>query len=169
MPQSVTTTLSLSTFFVGLTDAQLDMVASICEPATYQAGDVLIRENETSDELYVIGSGSIEILMNPLEDAKPTDAPPTPVAKLIHGQAFGEMALVDQGSRSATARVCEDDTFVLRISRERLLFLCDSYPVLGYRVMRNLAADLALKIRIANLTIRQYQSVLSRKQGTWGV
>ena len=164
MPQSVTTTLSLSTFFVGLTDAQLDMVAAICEPATYQEGDVLLREKEVSDDLYVIGSGSIEVLMEPLDDSVASKARPSPVARLVHGQAFGEMALVDHGSRSATVRVCEDDTFVLRISREKLTFLCDSYPVLGYRVMRNLAADLALKIRIANLTIRQYQDVLTKAE-----
>lgn len=157
MSQSVARTLSLATFFERLLDVHIDMVASICEPATYQEGDILIRENETSDDVYVIGSGAVEILMGSLDGTEPSV-----VAKLGSGQAFGEMALVDRGSRSATARVCENETYVLRISRERLLSLCDSYPVLGYQVMRNLAADLALKIRMANLTIRQYQSMLSR-------
>ena len=41
------------------------------------------------------------------------------------------------------------------------MLLCDTYPELGYKIMRNLAADLALKIRKTDLTIRQYQLLLS--------
>jgi hypothetical protein len=41
------------------------------------------------------------------------------------------------------------------IQRERLISMCDNYPELGYRVMRNLAADLAFKIRGTDLLIRE--------------
>jgi hypothetical protein len=43
----------------------------------------------------------------------------------------------------------------LIIDSERLLKLCDSYPDLGYRLMRNIAADLAFKIRGTDLAIRE--------------
>jgi hypothetical protein len=33
--------------------------------------------------------------------------------------------------------------------------LCETYPQLGFRLMRNLAADLALKIRSTDLSIRE--------------
>jgi hypothetical protein len=35
------------------------------------------------------------------------------------------------------------------------MLLCDTYPQLGYRLMRNLAADLAMKIRNTDLLIRE--------------
>ena len=74
----------------------------------------------------------------------------------------GEVALVDQGTRSATVRVNRDDTYLLKISRQRLMLLCDTYPELGYKLMKNLAADLAFKIRNTYLTVRQLQLMLTQ-------
>jgi CRP-like cAMP-binding protein len=57
--------------------------------------------------------------------------------------------------RSASARCAEAETSLLRIPRDKLNRLCESYPELGYRVMRNMAADLAFKIRGSDLAIRE--------------
>jgi CRP-like cAMP-binding protein len=84
------------------------------------------------------------------------------LTELRQGQVFGEVSLVDQGLRSATAKISQHGTQLLRIPRERLMLLCDTYPELGYRIMKNLAADLAFKIRSTDLTIRQYQLILSK-------
>jgi len=163
VPKSIPTILSLSEFFHGLTDVQMKLIASICEPASYTRGHILLEENERSDDLYVIGEGEVEILMNPaLVSPQDEDAALVVVARLGPGQSFGEIALVDHGIRSATARVSRDKTQVLKLSGRRLMLLCDTYPELGYAVMKNLAADLALKIRIANLSHRQYELVLSK-------
>jgi CRP-like cAMP-binding protein len=162
MPKSIPTILSLSEFFHDLTDVQLKLIASICEPAVYKRGHVLIKENERTDDLYVVGEGEVEILMNPGLVSGKEDAAPIVVARVGPGQSFGEIALVDHGMRSATARVSENKTQVLKLSGKRLMLLCDTYPELGYTVMKNLAADLALKIRIANLTHRQVERVMSR-------
>jgi CRP-like cAMP-binding protein len=62
---------------------------------------------------------------------------------------------VDQGLRSASARCSANNTLLLIIPRDKLILLCDTYPQLGYRLMRNLAADLALKIRSTDLRIRE--------------
>ena len=77
------------------------------------------------------------------------------IATLRRGQSFGEVALVDQGLRSASARCAANGTQLLVIPRDKLILLCDTYPQLGYRLMRNLAADLALKIRSTDLRIRE--------------
>ena len=84
------------------------------------------------------------------------------IAELKPGQAFGEIALVDQGIRSATALTNQDNTIVLRLPREALMDLCDNNLELGYKLMKNLAADLALKLRNTDLTIRQYELMLNR-------
>jgi hypothetical protein len=59
-------------------------------------------------------------------------------------------------------RVNRDDTYLLKISRQRLMLLCDTYPELGYKLMKNLAADLAFKIRNTDLTVRQLQLMLTQ-------
>ncbi len=164
MQPSITAILSLAEIFDNLTQTQFELVASICEPEAHKKGDVLLRENDKSDEMYVIGRGGVEILVTPGFASSGNDQEPLVLTELRQGQIFGEMALVDEGVRSATARVSRNETLVLRIRRHRLLLLCDTYPELGYKIMRNLAVDLALKIRNTDLTLRQYQLMLSKSQ-----
>lgn len=164
MKRSVTATLSLTGLFDNLTTAQLELVASICEPVRLRREQILFHENEGSDDLYVIVQGAIDVLVNPGVITATPDRESELLTELHHGQVFGEVALVDQGLRSATVRASEDKTELLRISRERLMSLCDTYPELGYKIMRNLASDLALKIRNTGLTIRQYQLMVASKR-----
>jgi CRP-like cAMP-binding protein len=79
------------------------------------------------------------------------------LTELRQGQVVGEVALVDQGVRSATIRVSREDTLLLRLRRDQLMRLCETYPVLGYKLMRNLASELATKIRNTDWLVRQYQ------------
>jgi CRP-like cAMP-binding protein len=162
MKRSITATLSLTEIFDNLSSTQLELVASICESISLKKGDVLFKENDSSKEMYVIAQGAVEVLMNPGAISLERNLEPVVLTELRQGQVVGEVALVDQGLRSATIKASENKTHVLRLPRERLMLLCDTYPELGYKIMRNLAADLALKIRNTDLTIRQYQLLLSK-------
>ncbi len=166
MHQSITSILSLTDIFDTLTATQLELIASICVSDTHPKGTILLEENEDSDELYIIGRGGVEILMNPgvVGNADDQHHAPILLTELRQGQVFGEVALVDQGHRSATVKISREDTQLLRIPRERLMLLCDTYPELGYKLMKNLAADLAFKIRNTDLTVRQYQLLLSQNK-----
>lgn len=164
MQQSISATLSLTEMFDNLTPTQLELVASICEPLSLDNNKIVFKENDSSDELYVIGRGAVKILVNPGFVGVETDShEPVVIAELRQGQIIGEVALVDQGLRSATVKIGQDGTYLLRIPRDRLMLLCDTYPELGYKIMKNLAADLALKMRNTDLTVRQYQLMLSNR------
>lgn len=143
--------------FLELTPTQLELVASLCEERKLNTADVVFEENSPSDELYIIAQGEIEIQVDPSMVGDATDRPVglTTIATLRRGQSFGEISLVDQGLRSATARCAQHGTQLLIIPRDKLMSLCDTYPQLGYRLMRNLAADLALKIRNTDMRIRE--------------
>jgi CRP-like cAMP-binding protein len=116
-----------------------------------------LEENAASDELYIIAQGEIDIQVDPALVAgdEVKSSGPVTIATLRRGQSFGEVALVDQGLRSATARCAANNTQLLLMPRDKLILLCDTYPQLGYRLMRNLAADLALKIRGTDMRIRE--------------
>ncbi len=163
MSHSIASILATTDIFDRLTETQLELIVSISATQAYDAGQILFEENELSDELYVILRGVIEILVDPGLVGVEGTTEPVVLAELRAGQVVGEMALVDQGARSATARVRSKGTQLLRVPRKRLMLLCDTYPELGYKLMRNLAADLALKIRNTDLTVRQYQLLLHRR------
>jgi CRP-like cAMP-binding protein len=109
--------------------------------------------------MFIIARGAVEILVDPSivggPGAKKRGSMPVTIATLRSGQTFGEIALVDQGLRTASARCAETETQLLGIQRSKFMKLCDTYPEMGYRVMRNIAADLAFKIRGSDLAIRE--------------
>ncbi len=142
-------TLKQSDIFYQFTPTQLELVANLCHDAVFSKGQMIFEENSSSKELYVIARGEVNILINSSAGKKGTV-----VAILRRGQSFGEVALVDEGLRSASARAGAKDTCLIIIPRDRLLMLCETYPQLGYRLMYNLSADLAMKIRNTDLRIR---------------
>ena len=149
--------LKQSDIFYQFTPTQLEMVANLCQEVTFKAGEIIFEENSSSKELYIIAHGEGEILINPTTVSKNSSKKKqadSVIAVLRRGQSFGEVALVDEGLRSASARALQKETRLLVISRDKLIMLCDTYPQLGYRLMYNLAADLAMKIRNTDLRIR---------------
>ena len=145
--------------FYDLTDSQLEMIAGFCSEIRPKNGEIIFEENSAGDEMYVVANGEVEILVNPalIQSASTAHSTrPLTIATIRRGQTFGEIALVDQGLRSASARCASKKARLLVIPRNRLINLCDQYPDLGYRLMRNISADLAFKVRGTDLAIREY-------------
>jgi CRP/FNR family cyclic AMP-dependent transcriptional regulator len=67
----------------------------------FRAGEVLFREGERGEEMYVIQSGVVQILKKVGEDERP-------LATLGRGEFLGEMAILNDKPRTATAIVLED-------------------------------------------------------------
>jgi CRP/FNR family cyclic AMP-dependent transcriptional regulator len=141
--------------FYQFTQTQLELVANLCQEKTFAAGEIIFEENSNSKELYIIAQGEIDILIDQGKVGAQEKSEKISIATLRRGQSFGEVALVDEGLRSATARVRDKQARLLVIPREKLIMLCETYPQLGYRLMYNLAADLAMKIRNTDLRIRE--------------
>lgn len=162
------TYLKETELFYNLSQAQMEQVEKICEEQSYTEGELIFRENSRDKEVYLLLDGRVEILVNPaLVTSAPTSSHKVSIiATLQPGQVFGEVALVDEGVRSASARSADPHTVVARIPRTKFMLLCNMYPELGYRVMYNLAAALAQKMRSADMKIREmmlYQQVKTAK------
>lgn len=153
---SVVNFLKQCDIFYQFTPTQLELVANLCQEVTYQKDDLIFKENSGSKELYIIIQGEVDIVVDPsLVGTTDDGIESKTIATMRRGQSFGEVALVDEGLRSASACAAQKDTRLLIIPRDKLVMLCDTYPQLGYRLMYNLAADLAMKIRNTDLRIRE--------------
>ncbi len=152
----LTNFLKQADIFYQFTPTQLEMVANLCQERSFANGETVVEEGASTKELYIITQGEVDVLVNPALVGKPDASQETvTIATLRRGQSFGEVALVDEGLRSATVRAAQKDTKVQVISRDKLIMLCETYPQLGYRLMYNLAADLAMKIRNTDFRIRE--------------
>ncbi|NOQ69946.1 MAG: cyclic nucleotide-binding domain-containing protein [Gammaproteobacteria bacterium] len=120
----------------------LKVVAQSLEEETYFAGERVFDIDEHGDRMYILQKGKIGISLeknSPKHNAKY-------VAELGAGECFGEMNLLDDLPRSASAHVLEDST-LLALEKSRLRGLIINYPELSLGILKSLS----LRLRQANL------------------
>jgi CRP-like cAMP-binding protein len=150
--------------FQDLATGQLALIEKICHEKSYHRGEIIFEENLLSKEFYIIADGEVEIQIDPDTIGNGTNShQPSTIAVLRRGQSFGEVALVDPGVRSASARCGSESCKLLVIDRQDFIELLEQDYKMGYVIMRNFAADLALKIRQTNLMVRESLMYSSRK------
>ena len=142
--------------FEGLTAEQMERILAIARLEECRRGTVIFPENAPGDRMYIVLDGEVEILVDPriLGEKVPEGTQATPITVIRRGQSFGEVALVDAGVRSAAAVCRSPQARLLVIGRQDFLRLCQEDPSLGFRVMFNIAADLAGRIRTTDLMLR---------------
>jgi CRP-like cAMP-binding protein len=101
----------------------------------YGVGDVIFEEGSTGRELYVVLDGEVEI-------AKLNGGSKTVIVTLGKGEFFGEMAVIDGSSRSATAIAATADTRVMRINHARFVYLVSQQPAFALMIMDALSKRL---------------------------
>jgi len=82
-------------FFANLTPASLDQLEMKVNLITYKQGDIIFREGDTGDSLYIIRSGFVKVSKKQEDQEKI-------IAYITHGNYFGEMALIEDEKRAAT-------------------------------------------------------------------
>src|SRR3954465_9631709 len=136
----------------GLAPDQLVQLAAIGQMRTYSGGDLICDEHERSDELYIVGGGAVEVWLDPASIGDQTSAP-RKIASLQAGQTCGELALLDGGVRSARLRAGSQGARLMAFTCAELLALCEADTAIGYRLMRNLAGALALRLRLQDMQL----------------
>jgi CRP/FNR family transcriptional regulator, cyclic AMP receptor protein len=144
MSTPMTAALRSVHLFSGLADSELEELSSICRPCQSGPGELIVQQNTIGSEVYMVGEGSVEVFIKGLADEQV-------LVLLGKGQVFGEMALLDQGYRSASVRASQEGCTCYVFEEENFRALCQSNKNIGFTVMRNLASDLAFKLRHRNL------------------
>jgi CRP/FNR family transcriptional regulator, cyclic AMP receptor protein len=121
--------LTNSKLAVEMTDAQRKALAAAMTLRELSAGEVLVREGDTDDHLYVIASGVLGIIK-----AAGTENEMT-INTVKPGDVVGELSFLDGATRYASL-VAMSSSRVLGLSRGDLEGLLDKNPQLVYRVMR---------------------------------
>jgi CRP-like cAMP-binding protein len=128
--------LARTDFFADAPPSVIREVATLGAELPLIRGDVLFREGDTADALYLVVSGRVAIAI-----ANPIDHRETVVALMDAGDLFGEMSMLDDGNRSAMARALEPSV-VLAIPFEPVVNAFRSDPALLWGVTRLLARRL---------------------------
>jgi len=102
----------------------------------YRKSEIIFEQGSTGSEMYLIHRGRV------LLSVRQEQTQQIPLTVLNPGDFFGEMALVDDSPRSATASAAEDDTELIVMDRSRFLFMVRQQPEFALSLMHTLCRRL---------------------------
>ena len=138
--------------FKELGEADLERIEAIAELVTYGPGERIFSQGDVADAFYLIQSGAVRIDL--LED----DENEVEIAKLGTGSHFGEMGMLDNEPRSASA-TSESYTDVIRIGYAEIGALMEEDNNIAIHFYRAISKFLASRLRLTSLDLS-----LSRSQ-----
>ena len=129
--------------FYGLTNDEAKELSSIISTDEYPKGTKIFDEGSVGDSLFAIVRGRVDIKMKTNGEEQET------IASLPEGSVLGEMALLTQQSRSASA-VAADDVLLIKLDVEDFQGLIDQGSIAAYKVVYNLGRIVAQRLREVN-------------------
>ena len=118
----------------GLPDALLESLVEQLSRVQVKAGRWIMREGEVAESVYIVAGGRVEVV-----DERP---PETLIRVLRRGAVLGELALLREGTRSASARA-RRDTELLELPRAAFEALIQAAPSFALGLTRAMGAQLA--------------------------
>ena len=138
--------------FADMNEAELRVVKQALLRRVYRAREVVFREGDNSDELYVIAKGSASVRLRLAGTERETR-----LITFSPGTVFGELALLDQEARSATVEA-DDELVCYVLTRGSFDQLTREHPAIAIKLLTNLGRELSSRLRRANRTIYQLAS-----------
>lgn len=143
--------------FEDLTPREIDTVQRLLHRREYVAGEAIFTQGEPGLGMYIIMRGVVSIQREPTGRELTT---------LTDGDFFGEIALLNEVIRTATARA-KTDCLLLSLFQPDLLSLLDRSPRLGVKVLLALARLAGMRLAEVTLEIdalsRQRDELLAER------
>lgn len=150
--------------FQDLEEEELRHLLEIARRVQFPRGKVILKEGEPGEMIYIIEEGMVEISKSLVmklgrDDYQDREKILTKLSAADHA-IFGEVALFEQGCRTATI-VALTDCVLLEIARPNFLRLAEENPRMGYKITRNIAQMLCSRLRKADEDMVKLTTALS--------
>jgi sigma-B regulation protein RsbU (phosphoserine phosphatase) len=139
-------------FFTDLPPDELDRLAAELDVVNLKSGEILFREGDPGEHLYVVVKGELEILMGPDTDDELV------LNVLYEGEYLGEMSLVQpEGHRTTSARA-RGDVVLFSMSRTQFRGLLDRHPHLANSMIS------VLSQRLVNTNVQTFRGLTEKNR-----
>jgi CRP-like cAMP-binding protein len=152
--ESIFSVLKRIPVFQDLTYKELKAVERILHRRTYKTDEVIFREYEPGVGMYIIEEGKVNITLGKENKL---------LVLLSNGDFFGEMALILEGQRTASA-IASEPTKLLGFFQPDLFNLLETNPRLGNKILQRLSQMIAERLRLSTIENRQLKNKLNQLQ-----
>jgi CRP/FNR family cyclic AMP-dependent transcriptional regulator len=127
-----------------LDDAELTVLAQNLDEKSFLAGQIIISAGEPGNTMFVVASGRVELFIKDKAGDKVI------LGYIMPGELFGELSLLDDAPRSASA-IAQENTRLFVVDRNDLEILVKAHPAAALDMMTMLGR----RIRDSNLLVSQ--------------
>ena len=135
--------------FADMEPGEMAMLESVLERHELAHGDVLFREGDPGDRLYLIARGSVSIKLSLADESRARR-----LATFEAGVFFGEAGLIEGEKRSADAFAKGERVVLYSLTAQALNEAIRSHPGLGVRFYRNLSREMVSRLRTTSGALR---------------
>lgn len=132
----------------GFSDEEVFHIARICAERSFKKGDIIFREDDLTEGIYLIHAGSVRIV-------KHTPFGEQQLASLGKGEIFGEMDFIDSLRCSADA-IANEDSILFSMSKVKLEEMFISRRHVAVQFYWHFWKTLSLRIREANELLKSF-------------
>ncbi len=151
--------------FRDLTEDQIENFCQVAQPIFFQSGDVIIQEGAPGKSILLLIDGKVEIsqALTLKTSQVQTDTREKAIIQLSseYHPFFGEMSLFsDDDKRTATVKAVTK-CCLGRIGRKEFFEICNSYPEIGFHVMKNISRVICNRLKKANQNVLKLTTAFS--------
>jgi CRP/FNR family cyclic AMP-dependent transcriptional regulator len=143
-------TLRDKVLFAEFKDEEMDAFLALLEEEQYGPGELLVRQDDWGNCMYIMVRGRAKVVHH-------REGHNIELAVLKAGDFFGELALVDEGARSADV-IAMEECMLLKITQAAIAALAGVYPMAAFKFL--IAIGRIMVDRLRHSTYRYVDSLL---------
>lgn len=132
----------------GFDRGEIGLIETVLKEVRYFPGETILREGDVADSLYLLAAGRVSIYLNIKNSVRRQR-----LSTITPGLCFGELALLDGGTRSADV-IADEPTTCHVLPTAELRALARSHPEIQSKLIFNIGRELSARLRRADNEIR---------------
>ncbi|MBX7230726.1 MAG: cyclic nucleotide-binding domain-containing protein [Bdellovibrionales bacterium] len=151
--------LSENYLFETLSKSELKFVKEMVHVRNYRPGEVVFRQGEIGVGMYLIASGSVDILVEGIP-AEKLEKQTVFVTRLGAGDFFGELSLVEENGRRTATAVSSIETKLIGFFKPDLLEIVERNPSTGVKIVTRLSEVLGKRLKETTVKVTELKREL---------
>jgi CRP/FNR family cyclic AMP-dependent transcriptional regulator len=153
--EGIVKTLRLVPLFADMNNSEMREFEKLIHRRAFKANETIFWEGEPGVGMYIIQRGTVTIFKHAPGEGREE------LATLHSGDFFGELALLDETPRSATA-VAKEPSDIIGLFRPDLFELLERKPRLGNKFLFQLATIVGERLKNTNVEMQALRAQLDK-------